>query len=172
MSNARAFKIIQITPAPLGWVSCYSDYVNSAAEDPVTQLERVAVWAVVEDDDGLQRVAGMSETGDWLEEDDTCGNFKGWHFNPAYANPDGLVGSYAHSIEDGRVQGQCHVIGNPEPGWYLVQWFEWALGEPSTRTLARIEDMAAWMFYASSEAMRYSYQFGRASGLRAREGGK
>ena len=34
-----------------------------------------------------------------------------------------LVGQYFHSIEDGYLQWQGTVIGNPEPGWYLLQLF-------------------------------------------------
>jgi len=65
------------------------------------------------------------------------------------------------------VEWQGVVVGNPEPGWYLVQLFEWLMGEPNLRRLVKIEDMEHWLFYEDVEAMKFSYDHGT-----AREGGK
>ena len=80
-----------------------------------------------------------------------------------------LLGQCFHSIgkDDGQVEWQGVVIGNPEPGWYLLQLFEWAMGEPNVRRLVQIEDMEHWLFYEDSDAMKFSYDHGC-----AREGGK
>jgi hypothetical protein len=85
----------------------------------------------------------------------------------AYNTP--LVGQWFHSIgkNSGQVEWQGVVIGNPEPGWFLVQLHEWLMGEPNVRHLVRIEDMAGWLFYYSDEQMNFSYDHGT-----ARAGGK
>ncbi len=79
-----------------------------------------------------------------------------------------LLGQCFHSIgkDTGKVEWQGEVIGNPEPGWYLLQLFEWGMGEPNVRRVARIEDMEHWLFYEDAEAMKFSYEHGA-----AREGG-
>jgi hypothetical protein len=78
-----------------------------------------------------------------------------------------LLGQYFHSLNaDGKVEWQGTVIGNPEPGWYLVQLFEWMAGEANVRRLFKVEDMANWLFYENADAMKYSYEHGV-----AREGG-
>lgn len=81
----------------------------------------------------------------------------------------GLVGQFFHGLakDTGQVEQQGQVIGNPEPGWYLVQYLEWVAGEPYVNRLVRFEDMTDWLFYSDAEAMCFSY----ASGC-AREGGK
>lgn len=73
-----------------------------------------------------------------------------------------LIGQFFHSIgkDTGKIQWQGCIIGNPEPGWYLVQLFEWAMGEPNVRRLVRIEDMEGWLFYPDGEAMTHSYEYG------------
>ncbi len=78
-----------------------------------------------------------------------------------------LVGNFFHSLnKQGNVQWQGYVIGSPEPGWYLLQLFEWAMGEPNIRELVRIEDMKGWLFYKNGQEMTFSYDHGA-----AREGG-
>jgi hypothetical protein len=80
----------------------------------------------------------------------------------------GLLGRFFHSInkDDNQVKWQGVVIGNPEPGWYLVQLFGWLDGSPCDQQLMRIEDFSGWLFYDDSETMRFSYDHGS-----AREGG-
>lgn len=79
-----------------------------------------------------------------------------------------LVGQYFHSLDaNGKVHWQGVVIGNPEPGWYLLQLFEWLGGSPNVQRLAKIEDMATWLFYDSSEDLIFSWEEGV-----ARSGGK
>ena len=79
-----------------------------------------------------------------------------------------LVGQYFHSIgPDGMLLWQGIVIGNPQPGWYLLQLFEWLMGEPNVRRLVRIEEMTTWLFYPDDVTMAHSYERGV-----ARAGGK
>src|SRR5437868_5284883 len=50
-----------------------------------------------------------------------------------------LVGKYFHSAnENNKVEWQGVVIGEPHAGWYLVQLFDWASGEPSVERLVPI----------------------------------
>ena len=78
-----------------------------------------------------------------------------------------LFGRFFHSVEDGKIGWQGSIVGNPEPGWYLVQLFGWLDGSPNVQRLMRIEDMREWLFYDDTEMMQFSYDHGV-----AREGGK
>jgi hypothetical protein len=67
-----------------------------------------------------------------------------------------LIGKYFHSTnETNRIEWQGLVIGEPHPGWYLVQLFEWASGEPSVQRLVPIDKMAGWLFYPDADAMTF-----------------
>ena len=69
-----------------------------------------------------------------------------------------LVGKYFHGAnENNKVEWQGVVIGEPNPGWYLVQLFDWATGNPSAQRLVPIEKMNAWLFYPDRDAMTSSY---------------
>jgi hypothetical protein len=68
--------------------------------------------------------------------------------------PEELVGKYFQSADEtNKIEWQGLVIGEPHPGWYLVQLFEWASGDPSVQRLVPIEKMIRWTFYSSSDAM-------------------
>ena len=50
-----------------------------------------------------------------------------------------LKGHFFHSYnKDGLVEWQGKVIGNPEPGIYLVQLYEWLVGAESCRKLVNV----------------------------------
>jgi len=69
-----------------------------------------------------------------------------------------LVGKYFHGAnENNKVEWQGVVIGEVNPGWYLVQLFDWATGKPSVQRLVPIEKMNAWLFYPDRDAMTSSY---------------
>jgi hypothetical protein len=72
------------------------------------------------------------------------------------AKTEKLVGKYFHSAsETSKIEWQGVVIGEPHPGWYLVQLFDWASGEPSVQRLVPIEKMIGWLFYADAAAMTF-----------------
>jgi len=71
-----------------------------------------------------------------------------------------LLGRFFHSVEDGKIGWQGSIVGNPEPGWYLVQLFGWLDGSPNVQRLMRIEDMREWLFYDDTEMMQFSYDHG------------
>jgi hypothetical protein len=67
-----------------------------------------------------------------------------------------LIGKYFHSAnENNKVEWQGVVIGEPLPGWYLVQLFEWKSGELSVQRLVPIEKMIGWLFYPDARAMTF-----------------
>lgn len=71
-------------------------------------------------------------------------------------NPGDVVGKYFHSAnENNKVEWQGMVIGEPHPGWYLVQLFEWASGEPKVQRLVPIEKMVGWLFYPDASAITF-----------------
>jgi hypothetical protein len=68
-----------------------------------------------------------------------------------------LVGKYFHSAsETSKIEWQGMIIGEPHPGWYLVQLFDWGSGEPSVQRLVPIEKMIGWLFYPDADAMTFS----------------
>jgi hypothetical protein len=67
-----------------------------------------------------------------------------------------LVGKYFHSAnETNKIEWQGVVIGEPRPGWYLVQLFEWSSGELDVQRLVPIEKMIGWLFYPDAAAMTF-----------------
>jgi hypothetical protein len=74
--------------------------------------------------------------------------------------PEKLVGKFFHSAtENNKVEWQGVVIGEPHSGWYLVELFDWASGEPSVQRLVPIEKMIGWLFYRDRASMRFSYKY-------------
>ena len=49
---------------------------------------------------------------------------------------------------------QGRVLSEPNSGWFLVQLYDWILGEAGDIRLVRIEEMAAWYFFESIEDWR------------------
>jgi hypothetical protein len=74
----------------------------------------------------------------------------------------GLVGHFFHSVVDGEVNWQGHIVANPSSDWYIVELFSWMDGCPTVRRLIRIEEMRDWLFYRDSEDMGHSYEYGSA----------
>jgi hypothetical protein len=78
-----------------------------------------------------------------------------------------LVGKFFHSLnEQGKIQWQGCILAEPRTGWYLVQLFEWAMGEPSNQQLIAFKQMHDWLFYDCAEDMAHSYEYGVARHLR------
>ena len=81
----------------------------------------------------------------------------------ASARKGNLVGHFFHSLTaDEQIEWQGVILSRPKPGWYLVQLFEWFMGEPSVRKLVRFEQMSNWFFYATNEEMKFSADHGTA----------
>ena len=62
-----------------------------------------------------------------------------------------LAGLFFHTFSDSIVHQQGHVMGEVSPGVYLVQFYEWLMGSPTTQQLFKLEDMFGWVFYDNEE---------------------
>lgn len=80
---------------------------------------------------------------------------------------DPLIGRYFHSFairedENGiskrPIQWQGAVLGSPTPGYYLVELYEWLMGQPNGQCLVKIEQMLDWQFYDTPESMQEFWQ--------------
>ena len=80
---------------------------------------------------------------------------------------DCLASRFFHSIKDGKVEWQGRIIGRVSDEHYLVQLFEWAMGEPSVQRIVPVSEMSPWLFYSDADEMTHSYEHGAASHLRA-----
>ncbi len=72
-----------------------------------------------------------------------------------------LVGRFFHVLaDDGKADMQGEILGEPEKGVYLVRYFEWMHGEPSSQHLVPFAEMreATWRFYDSSEEMNFAWE--------------
>ena len=79
---------------------------------------------------------------------------------------DPLIGCWCHTFKPregypgGKIlECQGQIIGKVGDR-YLVQWFEWIAGSPTTRVLVSAEEMAWWVFYGSADEMDHSYRYG------------
>jgi hypothetical protein len=65
---------------------------------------------------------------------------------------------FFHTFDtNGRIESQGLIIAEDLFGFYLVQYFEWIMGEPSSEELIHKNDTAAWRWYESAEEMRDAY---------------
>jgi hypothetical protein len=70
-----------------------------------------------------------------------------------------LVGRCFHTFDDkGAIRHQGIVRGQVGPTVYLIQYFEWFVGEPSTLAIFDLADMKGWQFYENAEHMNFWYQ--------------
>lgn len=87
---------------------------------------------------------------------------------PVSSANDPLKGCFFHSIENGKVVWQGTVLGRVSEEAYLVQLFDFLVGEPSVRRIVTLADMKPWLFYASADEMTHTYEYGAASKMKAR----
>ena len=78
-----------------------------------------------------------------------------------FDSENGLVGRFFHSLDsNSQVEWQGYVRAWIEPGWYVVQLFEYAGGEPNIQRVVTIQQMSGWIFYQDGEEMVHSYDYG------------
>lgn len=77
----------------------------------------------------------------------------------------GLVGRCFHVFrEDMKVQYQGVVRGSLGEGLYLIQYYEWLMGEPGTMEIRHVSEMkpgrkpGCWQFYEDNEHMNFWYE--------------
>lgn len=68
-----------------------------------------------------------------------------------------LEGKFFHSVRDGKIKWQGYVMAEQADGYYLVQLFEWLMGEPSIQKVVHIGAMSDWEFYSSADEMNEAY---------------
>jgi hypothetical protein len=75
----------------------------------------------------------------------------------------GLVGKWFHSFEtiEERDQYKPHwqgqVLSKHPNNMYLVQSYEWLMGEPLNQLLVEFKDMKFWIFYEDNETMKFQH---------------
>jgi hypothetical protein len=69
-----------------------------------------------------------------------------------------LEGKFFHSFKNGKIEWQGYVVAAQADGYYLVQLFEWVLGEPSIQKVVHIGAMSDWEFYSSDDEMNDAYE--------------
>ena len=93
----------------------------------------------------------LRTNGEWFEPDDELLEFiKG-------TNTKTLEGKFFHTFIDKQIEWQGYIISEPKNDFFLVQLFDWILGEPSNQKLVNINDMLSWNFYDSVEEMNDNY---------------
>lgn len=69
-----------------------------------------------------------------------------------------LIGQFFLTFDsDGRLKCQGEIVGCPEPGFFMCQFFSALTGHETNCEIARISDMQSWKFYASADDWRAAY---------------
>jgi hypothetical protein len=75
----------------------------------------------------------------------------------ASSNNQTMEGVWFHSFENGKIQWQGKIIKDIKNGSFLVQLYEWMIGDPSVQKIVAFEQMKDWNFYPSAEEMRLAW---------------
>ena len=64
-----------------------------------------------------------------------------------------IVGQFFHSFPNGVLEWQGNIIAEPVPSIFLVQLYEWFMGEPNGQFLVPLQQMVdeKWKFYLTAE---------------------
>lgn len=63
-----------------------------------------------------------------------------------------LVGKFFHSVDGkGGLRWQGTILSEPSPDMFLVQLFDWVMGQPSIQKLIPINEMNDWIFYSTHD---------------------
>ena len=68
-----------------------------------------------------------------------------------------LVGKWFHVFDKNELTWQGQIIAEVN-GFYLVQLYDWIMGEPTIQKLADLKNMVYWNFYDTVEDMRENYE--------------
>jgi hypothetical protein len=90
--------------------------------------------------------------GEWFSPSEDIMNF----ISGKTANT--LEGKFFHTFKNKQVEWQGYVVSQPQEGYYLVQLFEWLVGEPSCKKLVPIDAMFDWDFYDTAEEMNFYFE--------------
>jgi hypothetical protein len=71
---------------------------------------------------------------------------------------DPLTGKFFHSFTaDRKLSWQGQVLKHVRGDFYLVQLFEWLMGEPSAKELVPMSGMVGWSFYDTTKELHAAY---------------
>ena len=76
----------------------------------------------------------------------------------AQTKADGIAGKWFHSFKDGYVHWQGQVLSAQPADHFLVQLYEWFMGQPNKQVIVPFSDMIGWTFYDSSEQMVFEWE--------------
>jgi hypothetical protein len=65
-----------------------------------------------------------------------------------------LVGKWFHSFKDEKICWQGQVISQIDETHYLVQLYDWIVGEPTNKRVVSIELVYGWQFHDTDQEMR------------------
>lgn len=127
-----------------------------ATREAALEAERVAIIAegplhnVVHNRD---REAGKALVAAAMERVPTSGR-------PEYPwMTDGMVGWFVHTYDsDGTLHYQGEVAFQVTDDSYMIQWFEFLMGEPSDCTIHHVSEMGHWKFYPKLEWWKEAYE--------------
>lgn len=85
-----------------------------------------------------------------------------------------MIGKFFHDLksnenEDLELRNQGRIIGNPEPGWYLIETFDFINGGSVFKRLIKFEEMKEWVFYDNKEDLQYGFLHGFVSSILKRQ---
>jgi len=70
-----------------------------------------------------------------------------------------LKGKYFHIYENGEIERQGMVVGAVGLEYYLIQYFDFLIGEPSDMSLVTLSDISGnYKIYETAEEMRTAYE--------------
>lgn len=78
---------------------------------------------------------------------------------PARESPAGLIGLFFHSMKDGVVEWQGHIVQRLSGDLYLVELFDWLMGCESVKKIVALDAMSEWRLYDSADEMRHYYDY-------------
>jgi hypothetical protein len=72
----------------------------------------------------------------------------------------GLAGLWFHTLDPvtGAISQQGRVVRSLGGNVYLVQFYDWLVGEPGRTEAVAVSRMDGWQFYETDEAMRHAYE--------------
>jgi hypothetical protein len=68
-----------------------------------------------------------------------------------------LVGKWFHVFDKNELTWQGQIIAEVN-GFYLVQLYDWVMGEATVQKIADLQNMVYWNFYDTAEDMRENYE--------------
>ena len=70
--------------------------------------------------------------------------------------------------EDGAIETSGLIWGRVEPGYYLIQYFEAFMGEPSMLKVVDLQTIMRWRLEEDDEALRFACEYGFAGAAHER----